>query len=321
MVNFLFCGHDLKFLTPVINFVKSMPDVSVVVQQTCGHKMTLAEEKEAQNNIEKADIVFCEWALGNAVWFSHHKRAGQLLIVRMHAQEFQADLPYLAQMDFDSVDTVVVICQEAVDYMAKHYPKAKVKLIYNPIDIINRFSCAKKAASDHHLGFLGMVPFRKRPDLALEIFEQCVAADRYFKLHIKGKRPSDFPWMSSRKNEMAQYEERFDRPLTQSSHKTSVYFDGFDPNPGEWYAKCGFILSTSDFEGSHQAVAEGMAQGCIPIIRDWKSADRLYPKEYVWHDVSDAAGKILAFRRSPSVFFSESSSSAVGYGGFSSNQS
>ena len=305
MLNFLFCGHDLKFLSPVIDFVKSMPNVAVVVQQTRGHKMTSAEEIEAQNNVVKADIVFCEWALGNAVWYSHHKRDGQVLIVRMHAQEFHADLPYLAQMDFTSIDALVVICQEAVDYMAAHYPKARVKLIYNPIDVVTRFSCAKRAASDHHLGFLGMVPFMKRPDLALEIFEKCVEVDRYFKLYIKGKRPADFPWMASRKDEMAQYEERFDRPLEKSPHKASVYFDGFDPDPGAWYAKCGFILSTSDFEGSHQAVAEGMAQGCIPIIRDWKSADRLYPKKYVWHDVKDAVRKILDFRRSPTIFFSE----------------
>ncbi|MBR5025069.1 MAG: glycosyltransferase family 4 protein, partial [Victivallales bacterium] len=48
-----------------------------------------------------------------------------------------------------------------------------------------------------------------------------------------------------------------------------------------------------------------MAQGCIPIIRDWTGSDRLYPKEYVWHDVKEAVRKIRACRRSPAVFFSE----------------
>lgn len=302
----LFFGHDFKFLTPVINFVSSLDGVVVQVYKQKGHQVLPNEEQDAIKLNEWADIVFCEWALGNAVWFSQHKRAGQLLIVRMHAQEFQADLPFLAQMDFDSIDAFVVICQEAVDYMAKHYPRAKVKLIYNPIDIISRFSCAKKSASDHHLGFLGMVPFRKRPDLALEIFEKCAAADRCFKLHIKGKRPADFPWMASRKDEMAQYEDRFDRPFAQSQHKTSVYFDGFDPNPGAWYAKSGFILSTSDFEGSHQAVAEGMAQGCIPIIRDWKSADRLYPKEFVWHTTDEAVAKIKHYLISEEEYYAAS---------------
>ena len=234
MMNVLFCGHDLKFLSPVIEFVKSQPDLSVVVQQTHGHKLSRSDELEAEKNGANADLVFCEWALGNAVWFSRHKRAGQVLIVRMHGQEFHADLPFLAQMDFTRIDAFVVICQEAADYMAAHYPKARVKLIYNPIDIVNRFSCAKFSASDHHLGFLGMVPFMKRPDLALKIFEKCAAADRYFKLYIKGKRPSDFPWMASRKDEMAKYEECFDRPLARSPYKSSVYFDGFDPNPGLW---------------------------------------------------------------------------------------
>lgn len=307
MVNILFCGHDLKFLTPVVNFVKTLSSTSVVVQQTHGHKLSDADIAESEKNIEKADVIFCEWALDNAVWFSRHKRDGQLLVVRMHAQEFQADIPYLSRIDFDKVDSFIVICQEAVDYMGSHYPavKDKVKLIYNPIDIVGRFSCAKKAASDHHLGYLGMVPFRKRPDLALQIFEKCVSVDRYFKLHIKGKQPTDFQWMISRKDEMARYDETFYGPLSRSSYKSSVQFDEFDPNPGAWYAKCGFILSTSDFEGSHQAVAEGMAQGCIPVIRDWKSAARLYPKEYVWHDVDDAVRMILSARRTPTAYFAE----------------
>ena len=307
MVNVLFCGHDLKFLTPVVNFARSMPSASVVVQQTHGHRLTKEDVAVAEQNVERADIVFCEWALENAVWFSRNKREGQLLIVRMHAQEFQSDLPYLAQIEFSKIDSFIVICQEAVDYMNEQYPevKEKIRLIYNPLDIVNRFSCAKKAASDHHLGYLGMVPFRKRPDIALQIFEKCVTRDRYFKLHIKGKKPADFPWMISRKDEMDRYAKSFDAPLSTSPHKSSVYFDGFDPDPGSWYAKCGFILSTSDFEGSHQAVAEGMAQGCIPVIRDWKSADRMYPKKHVWHDIEDAANMILDARRSPENYFAE----------------
>ena len=141
MVNILFCGHDLKFLTPVVNFVKSLSSTSVVVQQTHGHKLSDADIAESEKNIEKADVIFCEWALDNVVWFSRHKRDGQLLVVRMHAQEFQADIPYLSRIDFDKVDSFIVICQEAVDYMGSHYPavKDKVKLIYNPIDIVGRF--------------------------------------------------------------------------------------------------------------------------------------------------------------------------------------
>ena len=307
MINFLFCGHDLKFIRPVIDFVKSLPNISVSVQQTRGHQLSDSDIAEAKKNVATADIIFCEWALGNAVWYSKNKRAGQLLIVRMHAQEFHADIPYLKEIDFVKTDFFVVICHEAVDYMLDHYPetKHKVKLIYNPIDIVNGFSRAKIAASDHHLGFLGMVPFCKRPDLALQIFEKSISLDRYFRMYIKGKQPADFPWMRSRKDEMAQYDSCFYEPLSRSLYKDYVKFDGFGPNPALWYAKCGFILSTSDFEGSHQAVAEGMAQGCIPVIRDWKSANRLYPKEYVWHDIEDAVKMIRSFRRSPTVYFAE----------------
>lgn len=34
----------------------------------------------------------------------------------------------------------------------------------------------------------------------------------------------------------------------------------------KWYSKCGFIISTSHYEGSGTAVCEAMAFGCIPVL-------------------------------------------------------
>ena len=307
MLHFLFNGHDMKFLTPVMNFVAAQDDIEVKVQKQRGHVLTLEEKKEAEQLNAWADIVFCEWALGNAVWFSQHKRPGQLLVVRMHFQEYHAGLPFLSEMNWPAVDALIVICPAAVEYMAEHYPamKDKVHLVYNPLDIVERFNFPRPPYTDFNLGFLGMVPFRKRPDLALEIFEKCSQESSCFRLRIKGKRPCDYPWMASRTEEMAQYKREFDDKLAVSLHKDNIIFDQFDPEPGRWYAGCGFILSTSDYEGSHQAVAEGMAEGSIPVIRDWEGASKLYPAKYVWHDVDDAIRLIKSWRASPSKYWAE----------------
>lgn len=303
-MNFLFCGHDFKFLTPVMNYVASRRDVTVRVQQTKGHTLDEANLKLAEENVAWADIVFCEWAMGNAVWYSEHKRPGQLLVVRMHFQEFHDGLPYLDQVRWESVDSFVVICTDAIAYVREHLPQIapRTRLIFNPLDIFGRFSNARCAYSDLTLGYLGMVPFRKRPDLALDILEACRATGKDFRLCIKGKRPQDYPWMLKRQDEMARYEESFDRRLRGELEK-AVVFDGFDPNPGAWYAKCGFLLSTSDFEGSHQAVAEGMAQGCIPVIRNWSGADGIYPRANIFRSVEEAKSLILESRRNPDAYF------------------
>lgn len=304
-MNFLFCGHDFKFLTPVINYVTSRRDVDVRIQQVKGHQLKPDEVVLVEENNAWADIVFCEWALGNAVWFSQHKRPGQLLIVRMHFQEFHDDLPFLDQMNWDAVDAFVVICTDALKFVETHYPQiySRTHLIYNPLDIFGKFSNNRCAYSDLTLGYLGMVPFRKRPDLALDILEECRKSGKDFSLRIKGKRPQDFPWMLKRTEEMKQYSARFDDRIA-GDLKDVIHFNGFDPNPGSWYGKCGFMLSTSDFEGSHQAVAEGMAQGCIPVIRNWSGADGMYPRENIVSSVKEAASLIQKSRRNPDVYFS-----------------
>ena len=307
-LKFLFCGHDFKFLTPVINYVSSREDVETKIQNCRGHGLTQEETAEAEKLNAWADIVFCEWALGNAVWFSRHKRPGQLLIVRMHHQEYYGGkLPYLDQIDWDAVDALVVICPDAVKQTLKRFPflKDKIHLIYNPLDIVTRFSFSRAADSVLALGFVGMVPFRKRPDLALDILTGTLSTDRQFALHIKGKCPQDYPWMLNRKDEMALYEQRFYGRL-KSFPAGIVVFDGFDPELGKWYARCGFVLSTSDFEGSHQAIAEGMAQGCLPIIRNWEGADLLYPKEYLWSDVNAAVRMIARYVENPNDYYSAS---------------
>lgn len=303
-MNFLFCGHDFKFLTPVMNYVSSRRGVSVRVQQVKGHQLKPDEVVAAGENNGWADIVFCEWALGNAVWFSQHKRPGQLLVVRMHFQEFHDDLPFLKQIDWNAVDSFIVICTDALKYVRTNFPQifSRTSLILNPLDIFGKFSNDRAAYSDLTFGYLGMVPFRKRPDLALDILETCRKTKKDFTLRIKGKRPQDYPWMQKRQDEMSRYAERFDGRLV-GDLKDSVVFDGFDPNPGAWYARCGFLLSTSDFEGSHQAVAEGMAQGCIPVIRNWSGADGLYPHENIVTSTEEAQALILSSRKDPDTYY------------------
>lgn len=53
------------------------------------------------------------------------------------------------------------------------------------------------------------------------------------------------------------------------------------------------MLSTSDIEGCHTAVAEGMASGAKPVIFDWPGAEDVYREAPIFNDVKLAAEYIF----------------------------
>ena len=64
----------------------------------------------------------------------------------------------------------------------------------------------------------------------------------------------------------------------------------------EWFRKIGFVLSPSEFESFHMAIPEGMASGAIPVIRNWEGADQIYPKRFIFKDITQAASIILKYQ-------------------------
>jgi glycosyltransferase involved in cell wall biosynthesis len=140
-----------------------------------------------------------------------------------------------------------------------------------------------------------MAPMQKSPHLAVEILERLREQDSRTTLFFKGHHPSSYDWLWKRPDERAYYEALFDR-LTPLEAAGAVVFDPHGDDVPQWFRKVGFILSTSEHEGSHQAVAEGMASGTIPVIRNWRGADQLYPARYVFDTVDLAVERILEMR-------------------------
>jgi hypothetical protein len=111
-------------------------------------------------------------------------------------------------------------------------------------------------------------------------------------LFVKGKHAWEYDWLWRQPEEQCYYKELYLR-RDHSAFANSVTFDPFGDDVAIWLSKIGFVLSTSDHEGSHQAVAEGMASGAIPIIRNWKGADAIYPPKYVFRTADEAVELIL----------------------------
>lgn len=282
----LFAGHDLKFLRDVIEYYERNETWNVLIDQWRSHSGH--NEQESLILLEQADVIFCEWGLGNIRWYSQHKKPGQRLIVRVHLQENIVS-QYLAESKHDNIDHYIFIAPYRYEEFIEmhHLDRKKARLVFNMVDV-DRFNRPKTDEAKYTLGFIGIVPWRKRFDLALDLFEKLWSEDKRYKLRVKGKLPEDFPWMKNppHNKELEKYDALYER-IEHAAWKESILFDGHGDDMPEWFQNIGYILSTSDFEGSHQAVAEGMASGALPLILPWAGAQTVYPKDLVFDSVND----------------------------------
>lgn len=287
-------GHDLKFWMPIQNELEKSEKYEFRIDEWSGHNEH--DESATLAAIEWADVVVAEWALGNAVFCTRHKRPGQRLLVRLHLQE--RTTPYPAKMDFAKVDAMIFvgphILQECVSQFG--IPRNICELIGNYVDV-DRYDHPKFGGAEFNLGIIGTAPMRKRLDLAVDTLELLSRKDDRYMLRVKGQSPANIEWLWARTAERAYYEALYERinsgPLC---HK--VVFDPQGHDVQHWLKMIGYLLSPSDFESFHMAVAEGGASGAIPVVWNWEGAAEIYPEFQTVSTPKEAAEQIEFFNRS-----------------------
>ncbi len=284
----LFAGHDFKFISWYMERLQAQQKCALFIDLWRGHEAH--DETVSHMLLKQADIIFCEWGLGNAVFYAQHKLPHQKLYVRVHRQELET--AYLQEVDFQKVDAFIAVGPYVMEEFIrlKRMPRHKVKIIPNMVDT-QQYILPKTEESKFHLGLLGMLPQLKRLDRALDVFEKLWERDERFKLYIKGRRPEELSWMKYRKKEMQFYKTQFER-IEQAPWKDQVIFESFGPDVAEWMQQIGYMLSTSDVEGFHLAPMEGMASGAQPILFNWPGAELIYPAEHIVDTVDAAVEKI-----------------------------
>lgn len=288
----LVAGHDLKFLTPYIETLEAEGH-NVLVDTWAGHSGH--DEARSEELLERADVIWCEWGLGNAIWYSQRVAPTQKLVVRVHLQEI--DMPYLRKVRMEAVDTFIfvgeLIRRAAVE---GHGVPAERSVVVPNFVRTEDLSLPKSAGSEHTLGLVGIVPQRKRLDLAVDLVERLRREDPSYRLRIKGKRPEDFPWMEKRPEEMAYYQEQYARieRLNRDAGEEVVIFDPQGDDMAQWYQRIGIVLSTSDFESFHLTLADGAASGSDAVSLAWDGADLIYPDSMLFADIPSMAESLLS---------------------------
>jgi glycosyltransferase involved in cell wall biosynthesis len=282
-------SHDLKFFTRIQEHLEALPELDVRLD----HWDALASHDEARSRemVEWADVIICEWAGPNLVWYSRHKREGQRLIVRLH--RFELDAGWLADVRIDAVDQVVCVSPFYAQLTAERtgWPSERIVVIPNWVDV-EQFHRPKIGDVQFTLGMIGISPHRKRPDLGLEILSRLRRRDRRYRLAVKSKLPWDYWWIWRKQEERAAAEQLFQRLHADPTIRGSVSFDGFGGDVPAWLRRVGWVLSTSDDESFHLAPAEGMASGAVPALLPWPGSDTIYDTRWIHADPVTAAQAI-----------------------------
>jgi hypothetical protein len=280
----LLATHDDKFLVAALDRLVARDSVEVLRDPWASTQARPAGSDPA--TLPSADVVWCEWCCEQAVWWSRNKRPGQTLIVRLH--RFEVFTPFPKNVDWSAVDHLVVVSDYFRRLAIEDFgaPERIVHVLPQYVDTAE-FNRPKLPGADFTVGLVGVNAFsHKRPDRAVEFIEALARREPRFRLRVRSRMPWEFSWIwDGRPTERAAFVELFRRCLDLPL-RDRVLFDRAGNDMPEWFRSVSVILSSSDSEGCHTSVAEGMASGCLPVCWAWPGAASVYGASYV-HDSID----------------------------------
>ncbi|MBD3896229.1 glycosyltransferase family 1 protein [Halomonas sp. ML-15] len=268
-------GHDLKFARELIEYFESRVDIELKIDYW--RSLREHDEYESKKLAEWADIVFCEWCAGNAVWYSENINPSKTnLFIRFHRIEILME--FAPKVRMEAVEKVLFVGPHFLRQAREKFswPMEKLSLLPNFVDT-EMYRREKFKGAEFNLGLIGFVPRLKRLDRALDILKELRKKDKRYTLFIKGRFPWEYPWIWRKDEEREFYEECFRRIREDDDLSGAVVFDPFGNDVALWLRKIGVILSVSDIESFHMALAEGIASGAYPLLWKREGVDELFP--------------------------------------------
>ncbi|MGO1544827.1 MAG: glycosyltransferase [Gulosibacter sp.] len=293
----LLASHDLKFAGELVTILQRLRGVELRFDHwEALHRHDAAASQEC---LDWADIVICEWAGSNAVWYSQHKRPDQRLVVRLHMFEFRGH--WLSKIDTDNVDLFIAVSEYTRELIEEQLevPAMKVAVIPNAVSFAD-FRRPAVAGREHRIGLVGFVPLLKRPDRAIELLRRLREQDDRFTLHIRGRMPWEYRHLWQKPEQREAYLDLFARLGADNLH-TAIAFEPFGADMANWYRKIGWMLSPSTTESFHLAPAEGTASGALPVFWERPGVRQIFGDEFVVPDTKAAAEFILATNRDADI--------------------
>ncbi|WP_457962752.1 hypothetical protein M1E17_14715 [Arthrobacter sp. D1-29] len=305
----LLAGHDFKFAGELIDVLQQRVDVELRVDHW--KAQNVQDEDKSQSLRDWADIVLCEFASHNSVWYSWNKKPNQVLVIRFHGYELLS--PWIQDINLNNVDKVVFVSNFYMEKVCNElgWSRDKAVVLPNVVDILD-LKRPKNDGARFHLGIAGIVPILKRPDRALDILERLLDLDNRYVLHIRGRAPWEYGWMWENEEIREAYDAFYERISTNPLLRRRIAFDEFGPDMGRWFQNVGWMLSPSYRETFHLAPVEGMASGAIPVVWEREGAVEIFGDEWV-HANLDAAVEYIANVNRNADTYTEVSCAASNY--------
>lgn len=280
-------GFDLKFIKPVLKYLED--DYNIQIDEWTGHN-THNEQKSIEL-LNWTDFIFCEWLLGNSVWYSKKKMNHQKLIIRAHKFELTRD--FGNQVNYENVSGIIAVSYYYLEKFTNQFkiPRHKMILLSNYVDT-NIFNGNKTVDCRYNIALVGYVPKWKGLMRGLKILKMLKEHDNKFKLHLIGKNYNEVDWILNNPEERSYFKE-CENFIKENRLEDSVEFKGWMNHP-EIFNEIGYVLSLSDIESFHLAPAEGLVDLTLAFLLNWNGVEYVYPEEIIFDNIDDIKDMILS---------------------------
>jgi poly(ribitol-phosphate) beta-N-acetylglucosaminyltransferase len=283
----LITGYDLKFIKPVIKYLED--DYNVQVDEWTGHNEH--NEKNSKLSLNWADIIFCEWLLGNSVWYSNNKMNHQKLLIRAH--KFEAKREFGNKIDYKKVDGVITVSYYYLELFHNTFkiPREKMILLSNYVET-DIYSGIKTEDYQHNLAIVGYIPKWKGLLKGLKIIKMLKESDKEYKLYLIGKDYKEVEWVWNNPEDKS-YFLKCEEYIKENNLKDSIIRKGWIEQ-ADMFSNIGYILSVSDIESFHLAPAEGLCDNTLALLLDWTGVEYVYPEDIIFTNIDDIKNIIIS---------------------------
>ncbi len=237
------------------------------------------DQKEFHQLLHDTDIAWFEWC-DQLIQEASNRPKMCKYVCRLHSYELFTDMP--SKVDWNNVDKLFFVNPIVRDYSLKKFGIRPdiTQVILNGVNI-EKFTIPEKKKYNKKIAFVGLINYKKGPELLLQTLKAIYDYDPTFEFHIAGGHQDE---------RIHLYMDNF---LAQMPFK--VNFDGWQDDMPKYLEDKDYIISTSLFESFQYAIAEGMAQGLVPLVHNWIGSDFFYPKENIFVCPEDAIQIIRKF--------------------------
>ena len=298
-VRLLISGHDLKFIKPLIPYFEK--EYEVTVQELVEYwDLDFQKSKEL---LQKADIVWCEWLLLNAQWYSNNVYPHQKLFIRAH--RFELYRKYLKVINLKNVTKIITVSYYYYEQFVEQLKaREKITVINNFVDV-ERFEAEKEEGYKYNIAMIGALPARKGIHRAVELLIKLREVDKRYKLHIPGKKPEEMASTWNVETERKYYENVY-KIIQENDLSDAVIWNGW-VDTADFLKNIGYVLSLSDAkrpESFHLAPLEGVASGALAMALNWEGIEYIYPDYMIFESSECIKNKIIELNNNEEQYIS-----------------